>query len=246
MIETHDYRTSHLKKGEDYDRDLAVGDLNTYMALREREILTRVMPSLFPGGIPRYLDFACGTGRVTQTIAPLARESFGVDVSETMLEQARRKCPGTTFFVRDVTRDGPPVTGVDLVSAFRFFGNAQNELRVAVLRAINAMVADGGYFVLNNHRNPGSLTARLRRLRGTPETMDLTYPKIERLLADAGFRVEQVHGIALWVVRAKLEHPRVLFSRMARVMEPLSRLPLAYRVSPDMVIVARKVRNLSK
>src|SRR3954454_9558254 len=100
-----DYRHSHLAKGEDYDRDLSRGDFDTYMTAREREILARIVPRLFPGGVPRYLDFACGTGRITQMMEALSAESFAVNISEAMMDQARRKCARTTFLLRDVTRE---------------------------------------------------------------------------------------------------------------------------------------------
>ena len=58
-----DYRSSHLQKsGEDYDRELERGDFDTYMAVHEAELLESIVKRLYPRGVPRYLDFACGSG----------------------------------------------------------------------------------------------------------------------------------------------------------------------------------------
>src|SRR5213076_3244584 len=115
------YRHSHLVKGADYDAALARDPFDAFITARERALLLQAVGSLFPRGIPRYLDFACGTGRITQWVAPLAARSYGADVSEKMLAQARSKCRGTAFLLRDLTREPAGLEPVQLVTAFRFF-----------------------------------------------------------------------------------------------------------------------------
>ena len=92
MQSTDDYRLSHLERGRSYDATLAETPFDAYMAAWERQHLARIVGRLFPTGVGRYLDFACGTGRVTSVVAPLARESVGVDISPSMLEAARERC----------------------------------------------------------------------------------------------------------------------------------------------------------
>jgi SAM-dependent methyltransferase len=242
-----DYRNSHLAKGADYDRALAAGNFDSFMAARESELLDEIIPNLFADRIPRYLDFACGTGRITQQLEAHAIESFGLDISEKMVEQARQKCARTNFFVGDFTQGEPPVTGVNLVTSFRFFGNAQPGLRTAALRAINRMLVDRGYLVINNHRNPNTPRQWILRARGIPRTESLgwlTFGELESLLSDAGFETFEVHGIGVWAVLARFERPQVLESRVGRSLERLSELGPLTRISPDAVIVARKVREL--
>jgi ubiquinone/menaquinone biosynthesis C-methylase UbiE len=43
-----------------------------------------------PTGRERALDFGCGAGRLTRALAPRFHEVVGVDISERMLEEARR------------------------------------------------------------------------------------------------------------------------------------------------------------
>lgn len=236
----NDYRNSHLAKGEDYDRDLSRGDFNTYMTDREKEILTRVVSRLFPGGVPRYLDFACGTGRITSMVAPLAKEVFGVDVSANMIEQARLKVPQGTFLVRDLTTESAGIPPVNLVTSFRFFGDAQDELRRGALRAIHDLLVPGGYLIINSHLNPQSLHNMLLRASHKPVHGDLRWSQLRRLLEAGGFRTVERHGIGLWLVRHKWNRPEVLQSTRARLLEPLSRIKPLTSFCPDAVIVAQR------
>ncbi len=56
-----------------------------------------------PLRLVRALDFGCGVGRLTQALAGLYREVVGVDISPTMLEQARKynQRDGVSFDLND-------------------------------------------------------------------------------------------------------------------------------------------------
>src|SRR5207245_4260401 len=120
--EESDYRRSHLEKGADYDAALAYDPFDAFLAARERALLLEAVARAFPRGIPRYLDFACGTGRITQLVAPLAVQPYAVDVSETMLSQARAKCPGTTVGLGDGTHQPCGIAAGREVDACRVSG----------------------------------------------------------------------------------------------------------------------------
>ena len=244
--EESDYRRSHLERGADYDAALAYDPFDAFLAARERALLLEAVARAFPRGIPRYLDFACGTGRITQLVAPLAVQSYGVDVSETMLAQARAKCPGTTFLLRDLTHEPAGIEPVQLVTAFRFFGNAQDELRRDAIRAMHAVLAEHGILILDNHRNPWTVRQGIRRLVGDRANdtgdgrLDLNHWKLRRLLIGGGFEVVSLRGIGFWLFRARLAQAGVLESRTAGLLESASRLPILGRFSPAYVLVARK------
>ena len=129
------YRQTHLDKGGVYDATIASDPFDAYMARWEASYLRQIVPELVQGG-GRYLDFACGTGRITAIVAPLVRESVGVDLSESMLAEARPKCPATRFLQADLTREDVDIGQFDLATSFRFFGNAEHELRQAAIAAI--------------------------------------------------------------------------------------------------------------
>lgn len=240
MADAGDYRASHLEKGYVYDSTLAKEPFGNYSEAIQKALIRRFVDSQFGGRIPRHLDFACGTGRMTSFFAPLSAESFGVDVSETMLAEARRKCPTTTFFVRDLTRDDIDLAPVDVVSAFRFFGNAQDSLRREALVAIHRRLAPGGFLIINNHRNPLSLQYLAHRMGGGTERLDLTYFKMRRLLRSSGFSLVRTWGIGWWCALARLTSASALQSGAAGLLEPLSRVSPVGWLCPDMLIIARK------
>jgi SAM-dependent methyltransferase len=148
--DSDDYRRSHLRKGADYEASLATAPFDRYMAKHESRLVAWFLDRYFPGGVPAYLDFACGTGRITTQVEPRAARSYAVDVSERMIAEARQKCQKTIFILQDITRQALQLANVDLVTSFRFFGNAQDALRQEALAALHAVLrprGSGGSFI---------------------------------------------------------------------------------------------------
>src|SRR5438094_7124554 len=121
-ISRMDYRDSHTGSdcAADYEAHYTRGRGYFYWQYFEKPYLKKLFARLgkeFPG---RYLDFACGTGRILQLGAPYFAESFGIDVSETMLAVARRSAPTTRLIRADVTTGPPDVGPFTVISLFRF------------------------------------------------------------------------------------------------------------------------------
>lgn len=236
-----DYRAVHLAKGSRYDANLAESPFDAYMSGWERKHLPQVLKRFYPDGPQRYLDFACGTGRITEQVAPLARESTGVDISPTMIEEAKKKCPQTRFHLADLTQQDLDLGEFDLVTSFRFFGNAQDELREGALRAITRRLARGGHLLINSHRNPRALYALLDRATGgTSGSMDLHLPKLRGLLSRHGLEIVALQPIGAWMFRTSL----MLSTRPddARAIRNEARFgaELFAPIAPDLIVVARK------
>jgi len=240
-MDSEEYRNSHKSKGVDYDETILSTPLDAYMDKWEGHHLMRVLTGLFSTGIPRYLDFACGTGRITQRIEPLATESYGVDVSESMLSLARGKCPRTKFLCTDLTRGDAELGSFDLVTSFRFFGNAQDELRASALASINRHLRPGGSLIINNHRNPRSLLGVTHRLTGGVQEMDLTHAKLKALLRRHGFEITYQRAIGFWIFRSKLATLAVLQSAGTGRLERAFQHSWLAPFSLDALLVARKI-----
>jgi SAM-dependent methyltransferase len=234
-----DYRQSHLERGGTYDATLGGSPFDAYMAKWEAHWLANLVAALHDNGIPRYLDFACGTGRITRTVAPHARESIGIDVSHSMLEVARTKCPGTRFIEADITRTSLDLGKFDLLTSFRFFGNAQDALRHEVLTALARLLRPGGHLIVNNHRNPLSTSAFLHRITGGSHGMDLTYFKFRRMLRKSGFALVKAQPIGFWLFRSGMQSSSaILDAGASRERWFGSRIYAPF--APDMILVARK------
>jgi SAM-dependent methyltransferase len=235
-----DYRTSHLLKGSVYDEQLQQDPFDAYISRREDEILTCLIPRLFPRRVPRYLDFACGTGRVLARVAQYADESMGIDISPSMIEQARVRCATAKLALLDLTTTDADLGTFDLITTFRFVGNAQDTLREAALAGLVRRLNRGGRLVLDSHRNPHSLHNLLHPR--SAEGQDLHFGKLCRLLARHGLEVVQTFGVGWWIgLDSQCTHD-VLTSRLARVLDavPVGRTPVA-RLCANVVVVARKV-----
>jgi ubiquinone/menaquinone biosynthesis C-methylase UbiE len=198
-----DYRQSHVApgKGARYDEIYRPGSaLAFYWEHFERPYLERQFGRLqeaHPGG--RYLDFACGTGRILEVGAPHFGTAVGIDVSDAMLTQARAKVPEATIVRADVLTEPVDVGTFDVVTLFRFLLRAGAELREDVLRWLRTVIADDGTLIVNNHRNALSqrgLTYRIEttiRPNGFEEEL-LTDRQVEELLHRCGFRVVERYG----------------------------------------------------
>jgi len=94
-------------------------ELDEFFATGEAEvehILATATELGRPARREQALDFGCGVGRLTRALAKRFGETQGVDVSQRMLEQARRlneDTPNLTF----ATADEPPAGPFDLVVA---------------------------------------------------------------------------------------------------------------------------------
>ena len=209
------------------------------MAKWEAQYLREIVPRLTRGR-GRYLDFACGTGRITATVAPMMAESVGIDISDSMLVVARQKCPSTRFVCADLARQSVDLGLFDLATSFRFFGNAENDLRAAVLGSISRLLRKGGHLIINSHRNPHAIGSLLQTLKGGAHGMDLTYWKISRMLRDQGFRILSARPIGFWVYRSRLRDERTLTSAGAAIAEKTFRHRIWAPFAPDCILVAQK------
>jgi len=243
-----DYRESHVgKAGQTYDADLDDDDHNSYMARREAAILDAIVSAHFPANKQaRYLDFACGSGRVLSQLAGHFSETVAVDVSDSMVQAARQKTEALDltidFHLQDITQDPLAQEPFDLVTAFRFFGNAQHPLRRDVLSALRPLVKPDGMLVINNHRNPKSLLARRS---GDTDGLTLELSQLRTLLGEAGFTIERLWPIGPWMLAYRWQQRSVWDSATARLLDRLLVWQRLAGLSPDMMVLARPNPTLS-
>lgn len=191
------YRLSHAAPdyGVVYERTYGSGFYKAQWEAIERPMLSGWFEQLRAAGRRSLLDFACGTGRVTTVAETFFPRVVGVDVSAPMLGQAKVVCRHAELIHQDITV-APLSEQFDVVTAFRFFLNAETALRREALLAIRGVLRPGGVLIANVHVNsksPLGLAYRLRnRLRGRRVANTLGYHEMRQFLAQGGFEVEQV------------------------------------------------------
>jgi SAM-dependent methyltransferase len=165
------------------------------------------------------MDFGCGAG---STVPHIIRELgagtvVGIDVSESLLEQAVRQYGSES--VRFVLRENhAPTASVDLAYCNGVFHHIDMGHRTAAARYIHDSLRPGGYFSFweNNPWNPGTRLV-MSRIAFDREAVPLSSSQARVMLREAGFDVVRTDFLFVF------PRPLALF----RWLEPcLVRFPL--------------------
>jgi SAM-dependent methyltransferase len=218
--------------------------------------LFRRLRSSDPG--TRYLDFACGTGRILAIFKDRIQSKVGVDTSPGQLELARQKAPDAELFCGNLVTSPELLGGrrFDLITCFRLLLNLEPENRVPILRALRDHLAPKGYLVVDNHMNRYSILGvialfahRVLRVakkplvppgrRGIISTM--SEGEMRRSLAAAGLQVHEIHRIFVLPGHKSL---LLLPTRWLVALETfLSRVPLLNRFSKNQIYVCGLIQQ---
>lgn len=149
---TNNYSQNHLDKGENYERIFSQKPGTKMMWDFEYQILLSIISHK---KYKRHLDFAGGTGRIASVFHEFCEEQYILDISKKMLDVARKKIPDSIIICKNFKDAIPELKGIkfDIVTAFRFFPNAEDELKDNAMEFISNILMDEGLFICNNHRN---------------------------------------------------------------------------------------------
>jgi SAM-dependent methyltransferase len=155
-----------------------------------------------------FVDFGCGTGRLALHAVPyLASGRYvGIDISETMLEQAKRANAGAgggcavSWLVQVGTELDLPTASADMIAAFSVFTHLEHEDSYRYLVDARRVVRPGGSFVfscltmdLDLARNVFSTSASLPFEARWHAVRNVTtsYELMDAISELAGWRVER-------------------------------------------------------
>lgn len=240
-------------QARDYDPvQYAAGSYNDILWTIEKEQLDKVRQRLMKVK-PRieYLDFATGTGRVLAHMEEWVQGSTGIDISEAMVEHARRNTTKSKVVCGDITSAQAAALSdqYDLITAFRFVLNAEPALRLAVLHALSRRLRDkSSILVFNNHGSLRSLKVCRAMLRGRRDRRHwVTHGNVmkeseaRQLANDAGLRIVDVMGCGVLTKRLA----GLLPGQMAlRVETALSRGPIGRWFGINKMYVAQLMEEL--
>ena len=195
-----EYSASHMHAGAAYQARFRDRPGRAAMWALEEQLIRDIFARIAPR---RALDFATGTGRIVSALEKDFPdcEFHGIDIAEDMLAIARKQCARTTLHEMDgrqaLNHFGEGT--FDVVSAFRFFPNAEPSLREAAASQIAGLTRPGGYVVLNNHRSFWSLSYMLMRARGNSDgSFGSRNADIRRLFGGKGFSCVQQYSLGVW------------------------------------------------
>ncbi len=242
-----DYRESHKYKGkgQEYEESFFKSNYKNFIYKWETEVLTSYFKD-FEGR--SYLDFACGTGRITRLAENYIEDITGIDVSESMVNVAREKSKNIKYIIIDITRDKNMELGkYDLVTAFRFFTNAQENLRKEVFNSLLDLMHKDSIFIFNIHMNsksPYALLARFYEMifgkREGFNHIDIDY--MDKVLGlKKHFTIEKVYSKGVIpIIREEKEYPKWVFNFLAKAEKLLSLIPGYSTHSKYQIIICKK------
>ena len=240
------YRDSHMSEQHSnfYERFYYMGDTyDTRLWKMEEWILDKIIDKYFGSSIPiNYLDFACGTGRVCAYLEEKVENSLGIDISRKMLEIARGKVKKTQLVEGDMTKKNILAEKkFNLVTSFRFFLNAESELRDDALKSIYPVLIQDGILVFNIHGNINSvrhIPLFLKKIKnGYWTKSELSIKDIECFLKKQNFHIVEVHGISFMPKSFSKILPLSVWIFLEKMFY---KLKIVNNYCIDLVIVAKK------
>lgn len=157
------------------------------------------------------LDLGCGIGRVTRYVAPLCREIWAVDASETMLEYAKKRLADipNVRFVQGAGASLPdvPSESIDVAYSVLTLQHVEREHAFLLLRELRRILKPGGRAIVTfpNLLCDTYLQAFLHyaehdEVDNPARARFYTPQEVERLLPAAGFAIESLTpGVEIFV-----------------------------------------------
>jgi SAM-dependent methyltransferase len=182
----------------------------------------------------RYLEIGCGDATVTFGMAPHVRQAFGLDVTDTLVDQPA--APANFRFLRtDGVHIPLPAGSVDLVYSNQLMEHLHPDDAEAQLREVVRVLAPGGVYLCrtpNRLTGPHDISAYFDYQATGFHLREYDYRSLRRLMLAAGFsRVRFVVGGARrapmpFAAAAALESlldrlPPTPRTRTARLVAPL-------------------------
>ena len=255
VSQNYDYRLTHAKSnyGQHYAKYYGPGTYPHCIWQLEQEILTDILKHISLSPKDSILDFATGTGRILDFLAQKFPENkiIGVDVSKEMLKVAKElldaKKNNIELLLADITRELKTTEklkgkNIKLITAFRFFLNAQEDLRHEALEAFKR-VSDNFILIFNIHKLVPSLMTIQRQLillkrkvkpvKGDYPIEVLTKKYIKDLLQQHGYTLRATYPVA-WTT----DKMYPLFLKKCSYVKAVNKTFLRKLIPSEMIFVA--------
>lgn len=207
MNEYDDYRGTYQsgERANWYDKSIYNKDgFDNFLWGVEKIALLSILNRSYPSFEKiQVLDFACGTGRISEFLEHHFGHIDALDISAEMVSIAKTKTQNVKYIVAEIIND-PDVFSkkYDLITTFRFVLFAEPELRKAAFNKL-ALILNGSQsrIVVGLHGNPFSrrgIVHIFEKLKGTPKKDQLksfSLNGMKALASDAGMEVVDYTGV---------------------------------------------------
>lgn len=156
----------------------------------DREVLNRFAAMVADKG--RVCDLGCGPGHVARYLHERGADVFGIDLSPSMLEQARRLNPDIEFWQGNMRALDLPDEALAGIAAFYSIIHIPREDVAAVLEDLRRVLRPSGVLLLAFHK--GSNIVHMDEMWGQPVSLDFAFFEHEEMdgyLQQAGFTIEE-------------------------------------------------------
>jgi SAM-dependent methyltransferase len=157
----------------------------------DREMLDRFARDIRGRG--EACDLGCGPGQVARYLRDAGARVFGLDVSESMLEEARRLNPDIAFRRGDMLALDLPDASLSGIAAFYAIVHTALTSLPQVFSEMHRVLHPGGLLLLAFHI--GHETVHRDELWGVPLSLDFVFLPVEevtRALRSGDFEIEEV------------------------------------------------------
>ncbi len=157
----------------------------------DRQLLNRFLLDIERGG--KVCDVGCGPGQVARYLHDRGSNVFGIDLSPSMVEQARLLSPNIPFHEGNMLALDLPDENLAGITAFYAIVNLPRDDIPAVFREMIRVLRPGGLLLLAFH--VGHETIRPNELWGHPISMDFHLYEVGAIschLRAAGFEIGAV------------------------------------------------------
>jgi hypothetical protein len=159
-----------------------------------------------------------------------------------MLEVAAQTAPGANLHLADITTSQSLAQRqFELITAFRFFPNAEPALRRDAMTRLAGMLSANGVLVFNNHMNKSSLQRRLLALKGYRPEDGMSREEVYDLVRACGLRIVARYPLGLLPLGDNLMRgPYALWSAAERAACAL--LP-SEKLAQDIIYVCARAHS---
>jgi ubiquinone/menaquinone biosynthesis C-methylase UbiE len=210
-----DYSKSHISsgKGKSYEYNFRKYKYRKLMWELEKKLLQK-----FDFSDYKYLDFACGTGRILSLISSFSKT--GIDISSSMIKVCKDKVNDAKLIVGDFRDEKCLKSEFDLITAFRFLPNAEHQLRNDAFRFFKENLKDNGLLIFNNHRSFWSLSYVFFRIFGLELFKEgMTHREVLNLIDKYGFKIINCYSLG---VIPQTEKKSILPFFLTKIIENLN------------------------